>query len=194
MAVIRLAGVLAAAVLATQPAAAQGLAGAASQAQQERKANESAGMRVTKLSVSPLDGDLQEPQLTTALFDQYALARAAVGRAFHRDWNLRDRVRDRVAELKRGRDAAAVYESEPKLKDAIEFHGFTVRGFMDVVITLQRAGMRGHAEKREQVLSPVQNANTAFVKQNAHVLRALEHKLSTSDAWLLFSPNPFIRY
>lgn len=191
-----IAGVLAVAVLASAP---QGLADAARKAAHERKRNDDPGMTVTKLSVSPLDGDLDEPKLTLELFDRYALARAAVGRAFAHDRTLHDRVEARVARLKRGREAAGIYEMEPALKAAIEFHGFTVKTFMDVVLTIARANARAYlqsgdnsgrfAEPRPGVLPPIPTANTAFAREHFQMIRSVEERLALSNAWWLPAPR-----
>lgn len=191
-----IAGLVAVAVLASGP---QGLADAARKAQRERKHNDDPGMTVKKLSVSPLDGDLEEPKLTVELFDRYALARAAVGRAFAEDQRLHDRVEGRIRALKRGREAAAIYEAEPTLKAAIEFHGFTAKGFMEVVLTMFRASARVHlqsgansgefAQPRPGVLPPVPTANTAFVREHFQMIRTFEERLALSNAWWLPAPR-----
>jgi len=172
---------------------AQALADAARKAEDQRK-SAGAGMTVTKLSVSPFDGDLQEVELTQPLFDQYARTRATVGSAFGRDIPLHERVTEAVRQLKSARGATAVYESEPKLKQAIEFNGFTVAGFMDVVLTIQRASFRAGSQKVAGVLSPIQTANTAFMRENDQQVRALEYKLGVSNSWLLPIPSYFLKY
>lgn len=181
-------------VLTISPVRAQGLADAAKRAEEQRKTTESRGMTVTKLSVGPLDGDLQEVELTRALFDQYALARETVGRALGRDIPLYERVSEAVHDVKRTRMAADIYAAEPKLKQAIEFNGFTAARFMDVVLTIERAKVRAHSTTVSAILSPIQTANTAFIRENAEMLRALEHRLSVSNAWILPTPSYFKPY
>ena len=117
-----------------------------------------------------------------------------MGRAFGRDIPLYERVSEAVRNVKRTRAAAQIYASEPKLKQAIEFNGFTVAEFVDVVLTIQRAGARAHAQTIGGVLSPIQTANTAFMRENAEMIRALEYKLSTSNAWILPVPSYFKPY
>jgi hypothetical protein len=180
--------------MTARPVHGQALANAAREAENQRKANDSGGMTVTKLAVGPLDGDLQEVELTRALFDQYAQARETVGRAFGRDIPLYERVSEAIRDVKRTRAAAGIYASEPKLKQAIEFNGFTVAEFVDVVLTVQRAGARAHAQRIGVVLSPIQTANTAFMRENAEMIRALEHKLGLANAWILPVPSHFKPY
>lgn len=179
-------------VLLAPVAAAQGLGDAARQAEEQRRA--SSGLTVTRLSSSALDGDLQEVPLTDALFDRYAEARASVGRALYGDVPLHDRVREAVHKVKRQRHAIEIYEAEPKLKAAIEFHGFTVAGFMQVVLTMQRANVRAHATSQPAALSPLHTANTVFMRQHDQALRSLEYKLGVSHAWLLPVPSYFLPY
>ena len=129
MALKQAAGAMVMVSMIAGPVHAQALADAAKKAEEQRKVNASGGMTVKKLSVGPLDGDLQEVELTRALFDRYAFTRETVGRAFGRDIPLTDRVRDAVHHVKRARLAADIYAAEPKLKQAVEFKGCLGHGF-----------------------------------------------------------------
>jgi hypothetical protein len=189
-------------IAATGFASGQGLADAARKAQHGRKPTEPPPTALVKKSepvaLAP-DIDLQEPKLTVALFDRYALARQAVGRTFAQDETLRDRVEARVAALRRGRDAAAVYEAEPALKAAIEPHGFTTKGFMDLALTLFRASARAHLDAGANgtpspapaVKGPnaVVAANTAFAREHAQKIQSFEERLALSNTWWLPAPR-----
>jgi hypothetical protein len=173
-------------------ASAQGLGDAARKAEEQRRA--SSGLTVTKLSSSPLDGDLQEVVLTESLFDQYAETRASIGRALYGDLPLYERVREAVQKVKRQRHVIEIYEAEPKLKAAIEFHGFTVAGFMQVVLTMQRGSVRAHASSQPAALAPLQTANTVFMRQHEQAVRSLEYRLGVSHAWLMPIPSYYLPY
>jgi hypothetical protein len=173
-----------------EPAWSQGLADAARKAQAQSDAT---GKPSPTLSISAADGDLQEVPLTHAIVEQYAQTRLSVGRAFARDVALQNRVAERVRKVKRARHAAEIYAIEPALKKAIEFNGFTVEGFLDVVLTMQRANIRAHAAKLP-VLTEVQTANTTFMRENVVALRVLEHELGAKNAWLLPVPSYYVRY
>lgn len=170
--------------------AAQGLADAAKKA---RAQSDAAGKRAPTLSISAADGDLQEISLSQAIVDQYAQTRLSVGRAFARDIALHKRVDERIRNVKRARHAVEIYAIEPALKKAIEFNGFTVEGFLDVVLTMQRANVRAHAAK-QPVLTAVQAANTTFMRENVVALRVLEDELGAKNAWLLPVPSFYLRY
>jgi hypothetical protein len=189
-------------IAATGFASGQGLADAARKARDGRKMTEPAPAPPARKSepVAPApDIDLQEPKLTVALFDRYALAREAVGRAFAEDETLRGRVEARVAALRRGRDAAAVYEGEPALKAAIEPHGFTTKSFMDLALTLFRASARAHLDAgghgTPSPAPPVKGpnavvaANTAFAREHAQKIQSFEERLALSNIWWLPAPR-----
>ena len=178
----------------------QGLADAARKAQHGRHKAEAPPAAVKSDPAPPaVDGDLQEPKLTVALFDRYALARQAVGRTFAQDERLRDRVEGRVAQLKRGREAAAVYEAEPALKAAIEPHGFTTKTFMDLALAIFRASARAHldpaaagapsATPGTKASLSVVAANTAFAREHSQKIQSFEERLALSNTWWLPAPR-----
>lgn len=169
---------------------AQDLADAARKAKSQ---SDAAGAATTRLSIRRSDGDLQEVPLTQALVDQYRQTRLSIGRAFARDIPLHRRVDERIRQVKRARHAAEIYALEPALTKAIEFNGFTVGGFLDVVLTMQRAAIRAHANKLP-VLTEVQIANTTFMRENDVALRVLERELGEKNAWLLPVPSYYVRY
>ncbi len=170
--------------------AAQDLAEAAKKAKAQ---SEAAGRPATTLSISAADADLQEVPLTDAIVDQYAQTRLSVGRAFARDVALHKRVAERIRKVKRAKHAAEIYAFEPALKKAIEFNGFTVAGFIDLVLTIQRANIRAHAAK-QPVLTEVQIANTTFMRENVVALRVLEDELGAKNAWMLPVPSYHVPY
>ena len=181
-------------------AAGQGLADAARKAQHGRKTVEAPAAAAKAAPVPPADsGDLQEPRLTQALFDRYAMAREAVGRTFAQDEKLRDRVEGRIGRLTRGREAAAVYEAEPSLKTAIESQGFTARTFMEVALTVFRAGARAHFDSggndaaavpaRPGAPVPAVVANTTFAREHSQRIQSFEERLALSNAWWFPAPR-----
>ena len=182
--------------------AGQGLADAARKAQHGRKTVEAPAAPAKTVPLPAADGgDLQEPRLTLALFDRYALAREAVGRTFAQDETLRDRVEGRIGRLARGREAAAVYEAEPSLKTAIESQGFTTRTFMEVALTVFRASARAHLESNSAAPAPARPgapvpvvvANTTFAREHSQKIQSFEERLALSNAWWFPAPRG-IRY
>ena len=176
---------------AAGPAHAQGLAQAAQKAKEQSVATAGQGTTVTKLSMSALDGDLEEMVLTNDLLQQYAQARESVGREFYRDVNLYNRVEDAMRKVTRQREAHKVYEAEPKLKQAVEFNGLTTASFMDLFLTITRAqsrGYTGYGAKPPTSMTPLQSANTAFMTQHASDLTAMENRLSRNRAWQFVRP------
>jgi len=176
---------------AAGPAHAQGLAQAAQKAKEQSVATAGQGTTVTKLSMSPLDGDLEEMPLTNDLLQQYAQARESIGREFYRDVNLYNRVEDAMRKVTRQREAHKVYDAEPKLKQAVEFNGLTTASFMDLFLTITRAqsrGYTGYGAKPPASMTPLQSANTAFMTQHASDLTALENRLSRNRAWQFVRP------
>jgi hypothetical protein len=169
------------------------LADAARKAKAQSNAVSTSGHASKNLSPSAVDGDLQEVPLTHAVIDRYAAARLAVGRAFHRDIDLFNRVDERIRAVRRTRQAAEIYAVEPVLKKAIEFNGFTVAEFIDVMLTIQRANVRAHRAK-PGIQSPLQMANTNFMREHAVALCVLDEELSSKSAWQLPVPSYFLRH
>ncbi len=87
---------------------AQGLAQAAKKAQEQSEATAGRGTAVTRLSMSPLDGDLEEIQLTMDLLQQYGQARASIGREFDRDIPMYNRVDDAMRKVSTARGVPRV--------------------------------------------------------------------------------------
>lgn len=179
-------------------AAGQGLADAARKAQHGRKTVEAPAAPAKTIPVPAADrGDLEEPRLTMALFDRYALARETVGRTFAQDEKLRQRVEGRIGRLARGREAAAVYEAEPSLKTAIESQGFTSRTFMEVALTVFRASARAHLESNGAAPGPGRPgapvlavvANSTFAREHAQKIQSFEERLALSNIWWFPAPR-----
>jgi len=180
--------------LAAGQAHAQGLAGAAQKAKEQTEATAGRGTNVTKLSISALDGDLEELPLSNDLLQQYAQARESIGREFYRDTPMYNRVEDAMRKVTRQREAYKVYEAEAKLKEAFAFNGLTAASFMDVFLTITRAqerGSRSYGAKPPASMTPLQSANTAFVAQHTSDLSALETQLSKKRAWQFVRPPLF---
>ena len=177
---------------------AQGLAQAAKKAQEQSEATAGRGTAVTRLSMSPLDGDLEEIQLTMDLLQQYGQARASIGREFDRDIPMYNRVDDAMRKVSRQREAYRVYEAEPKLKQAIEFNGLSAESFMDLFLTMQRAESRGsnsYGSKPPASMTPLQVANTAFMTQHKSEIIALEDRLKRSRSWqFVWPPMSRVKY
>lgn len=174
---------------------AQRLAQAAQKAKEQSEATAGRGTAVTKLSISPLDGDLEEVQLTHDVLQQYSQARESIGREFYRDTNMYNRVEDAMRKVTRQREAYKVYEAEPKLKEALEFNGLSAESFMDLFLTITRAqsrGYTGYGAKPPASMTPLQSANTAFITQRASELSALETQLARKRAWQFVRP-PSVR-
>jgi hypothetical protein len=173
------------------PAHAQGLAQAAQKAKEQSDATAGRGTAVTKLSMSPLDGDLEEVLLSSDLLQQYAQARASLGREFDRDVTMRNRVEDAMRKVTRQREAYKAYEAEPRLKQAFEFNGFTAASFMDLFLTMQRAqsrGYTGYGAKPPASMTPLQSANTVFMTQHQTEINAMEDRLKRTRAWQFVWP------
>jgi len=191
MAVRHAIGALTLMAVTAGPAHAQGLAQAAQKAKEQSEVTAGRGTTVTKLSMSPLDGDLQETPLTTDLLQQYAQARESVGREFYRDTTMYNRVEDAMRKVTRQREAYKVYEAEPKLKEAVEFNGLTTASFLDLFLTITRAqsrGYTGYGARPPASMTPLQSANTAFMTQHASELTAMENRLSRNRAWQFVRP------
>ena len=187
-------GVLTLVGVAAGPAHAQGLGQAAQKAKEQSEATAGRGTNVTKLSISALDGDLEEIQLSNDVLQQYAQARESIGREFYRDVIMYNRVEDAMRKVTRQREAHKVYEAEPKLKQALEFNGLTTASFMDLFLTITRAqgrGNTGYGSKPPAPMTPLQSANTAFVTQHASDLSGLETQLSKKRAWQFVRPPLF---
>jgi hypothetical protein len=177
--------------IAAGSAHAQGLAQAAQKAKEQSEVTAGRGTTVTKLSMSPLDGDLEEVPLTTDLLQQYAQARESIGREFYRDVNLYNRVEDAMRKVTRQREAYKTYEAEARLKQAFEFNGLTAASFMDLFLTITRAqsrGYRGYGARPPASMTPLQSANTAFMTEHASELTAMENRLSRNRAWQFVRP------
>ncbi len=191
MAVRHAIGALTLMAFAAGPAHAQGLGQAAQKAKEQSEAAAGQGTTVTKLSISPLDGDLEEMLLTNDLLQQYAQARESIGREFYRDTNMYNRVEDAMRKVTRQREAHKVYDAEPKLKQAVEFNGLTAAAFMDLFLTISRAqsrGYTGYGARPPASMSPLQSSNTAFMTQHASELTAMENRLSRNRAWQFVRP------
>jgi len=168
---------------------AQGLADAARKAKDQSAANEGRGTEVTKLSISPLDGDLEEVPLTTAVLQQYLQTGLSLSKEFDRDIRDYQSLKAAMEKVTRLRDMAGVYEAVPRLKAAIEFNGFTPVQYIDVALTIRRANSRASSEKIATPMSPLQTANTVFMRNHQSELRT-ENRLGRTGYW----PLPWPRY
>ncbi len=170
------------AIAATSPQArAQGLADAARQAGEQRKAAE--GQPRIKIVAVP-EQTLPTVALSRPDVEHYTRLRMAMGQLWHRDLRLYERVRGGVQTARSLDELLKVLDAEPEIQKLFQIYNYTSEGFLSMMNSIARAETLRDSGVRADTIPSIEFMNYNFIAKESVWLSLMRGRVYKAEGGL----------
>jgi len=162
-------------------ARAQGLADAARQAGEQRKAAE--GQPRIQIVAVP-EQTLPTVALSTPDVEHYTRLRMAMAQLWHRDLRLYERMRGGVRTARSLDELLKVLDSESELQKLFQVYNYTSEGFLSMLNSISRAQTLRQSGVRADSIPSIDFMNYNFVATNSVWLSAMRGRIYKAEGGL----------
>ena len=162
-------------------AVAQGLADAARQAGEQRKAAEGQP-RITIVAVP--EQTLPTVALSKADVEHYTRLRMAMAQLWHHDLRLYERVRGGAQTARSLEELLRVLDSEPELQKLFQVYNYTSEGFLSMMNSISRAETLRESGVRADSIPSIDFMNYNFVASNSVWLSLMRGRIYKAEGGL----------
>jgi len=177
----RCAWVVVAIAIGSPLAYAQGLADAARQAGEQRKAAE--GQPRIKIVAVP-EQTLPTVALSKPDVEHYTRLRQAMAQLWHRDLKLYERMRGGVHTARSLDELLKVLDGEPEIVKLFQIYNYTSEGFLSMMNSISRAEMLRESGVRADSIPSIDFMNYNFVASNSVWLSLMRGRIYKAEGGL----------
>lgn len=160
---------------------AQGLADAARQAGEQRKAAEGQP-RITIVAVP--EHTLPTVALNRPDVEHYARLRMAMGQLWHRDLRLYERMRGGVQTARSLDELLKVLDGEPEIQKLFQIYNYTSEGFFSMMNSIARAETLRGSGVRADTIPSIEFLNYNFIAKESVWLSLMRGRIYKAEAGL----------